>query len=157
MKVKACFSALAATALLAMGTTPALGQQSGKITFVGSIVNQGCGTARHTYGAYTAQEKLNFDLQLNDCLSEIQSAVGVSISAVDAEGDKLMVTLNEQSSGMGVLVSPMLGVGEQYRNQSFFLGGEGKVKPLDIQYRDAAGLAASNTDKVYVILNLSYA
>lgn len=158
MKAKTYFSAIAATVLMTMGATPAVGQEYGRIDFVGSIVNQGCGTANHTYGAYSARDKLNFDLQLNDCISDIQSVVSVSIDAVDKEGEKLGVTINAQSSAVDVVVGPSPYATSQLAEQpKFYLGGEGKAKPLDIKYRDAAGKVNSNTEeKAYVIVNLSY-
>lgn len=158
MKAKTYFSALAATVLIAMGTTPAFGQQSGKIEFVGSIVYQGCGTAQHTYGAYTAREQLNFDLQLNDCVSEVQNVVSMSIDAVDKEGELLDVNINAQSSAVDVVVGPGANAsGKRGEQPRISLSGEGKITPLDIKYRDAAGQLGTNTDNVYVIVNLSYA
>lgn len=157
MKAKTFFSAIVATVLMTMGATPAVGQEYGRIDFVGSIVNQGCGTANHTYGAYSARDKLNFDLQLNDCISDIQSVVSVSIDAVDKEGEKLGVTINAQSSAVDVVVGPGPYAASQLAEQSkFYLGGEGKAKPLDIKYRDVAGQVSSSPDKAYVIVNLSY-
>lgn len=158
MKARSCFSAIAATVLMVLSATPAMAQQTGKIRFVGAIVNQGCGTAQHGASAYSAQEKLNFDLQLNDCLSEVQSAVGVSIDAMDIEGERLTVSINTQASGMGVVVSPVLEASVPAHKQvDFYLGGEGKVTPLDINYHNPGVQTDASTDKVYVILNLSYA
>ena len=156
MKAKKYFSAMAATLLIAMGTTPAVAQDNGRIDFVGSIVSQGCGTANHSHRAYSAPKQLNFDLQLNDCLGEMQSVVSVSIDAKDKEGDKFSVALRPRSSTVDVIVSPFVD-GHQQEQQTIYLGGDSKLTPLDISYHDAAGQPTTAAEKVYVILNLQYA
>lgn len=156
MKTSVYFSAMAATLLIAMRATPAVAQDSGRIDFVGSIVSQGCGTAKQSYQAYSAPKQLNFDLQLNDCLGEMQSAVSVSVDAMDKEGERFSVALRPQSSTVGVIVSPFVN-GAQQEQQVFYLGGESKVTPLDIRYHNAAGQPTTAAEKVYVILNLQYA
>lgn len=156
MKIRTYFSAMSAALVMAVGATSAMAQDAGRIDFVGSIVSQGCGTAKHSYQAYSAPKQLNFDLQLNDCLGEMQSVVSVSVDAMDKEGERFSVALRPQSSTVGVIVSPSVN-GAQQEQQNFYLGGESKITPLDIRYHNAAGQPTTAAEKVYVILNLQYA
>ncbi|MGO3890255.1 MAG: hypothetical protein ACTJHW_04680 [Paenalcaligenes sp.] len=158
MKAKKYFSAMAATLLMAMGTTSALAQQTGEIRFFGEIVNGSCNPTEHISGTYSGKDKLNFDLQFNDCLGEIQQAVEVSVDAKYSDGDRLSVALNALSSGVDIVVSPSAQHATRQRERmSFHVGGENKVAPLGIRYHDAAGQPTTAAEKVYVILNLQYA
>ncbi|MGG4774132.1 hypothetical protein ACLO87_05810 [Paenalcaligenes sp. Me52] len=157
MKAKTYFSAIVATLLMTMGASSALAKQTGEIRFFGEIVNGSCSPAEQASGTYAGKERLNFELQFNDCLGEIQQAVQVFVDAKHANGDALNVAMNSLRSGVDIVVSPAAQQGKVHQERmSFHIGGENKVTPLGIRYNDAAGQPTPAAEKVYVILNLQY-
>ncbi|MGG4604184.1 hypothetical protein ACLPHM_05245 [Paenalcaligenes sp. Me131] len=157
MNAKTYFSAITATVLMTMGASSALAQQTGEIRFYGEIVNGSCSPIDHVANAYTAKEKLKFDLGFNNCLEEIQQAVGVSVQAMHEDGERLDVTMNTLGSGLDIVLSPLMQSGQAQRNHtSFHMVEKDQATSLGIRYRDAAGQLTAATEKVYVILNLQY-